>query len=66
MEAYIKVNKSLFYQIKEKDVFLLNTKKKYFKRAKALFVANIEDVSVITKEEFISILKKNDLYDKFN
>lgn len=30
MEAYIKVNKSLFYQIKEKDVFVLNTKKKIF------------------------------------
>jgi hypothetical protein len=50
MEAYIKVKNNLFYKIKNREVFAINTDINSFRKSKTLPTAYVEDITVITKQ----------------
>ena len=66
MEIYLKVKDNLFYKIKTKEIYAVNTNNGSFRKSKTLPSAYSEDVSVIGKEEFNNALKQIGLDGKFN
>jgi hypothetical protein len=66
MEAYIKVKNNLFYKIKDKEIYAINTDSGSFRKSKTLPTAYTDDVSVIGKDEFNNALKQIGLDGKFN
>lgn len=66
MEAYIKVKNNLFYKIKDKEIYAINTDNGSFRKSKTLPTAYSDDVSVISKDEFNNALKQIGLDGKFN
>jgi hypothetical protein len=66
MEVYIKVKNNLFYKIKNKEIYAINTDNGSFRKSKKLPTAYSNDVSVISKDEFNNALKQIGLDGKFN